>query len=134
MKTIILNNISYNLVDSPNVSADRIQATILKENHAVETIVEDAKGNEVITVKEDDEVVGVYNGYTDFMCAYLYNHDEDVVVSVEITNHDMQSQINIMHEEVVTNANAIENLDKKVDGAVETFGDKAQAADILLGN
>lgn len=134
MKTILLNNVSYKLVDSPNISADRIQATILKEDYSFEEIVENAKGNEEITVKEDDTTIGVYSGYTNFLAASLYEIKVGSVVSIELLNADMQSQINNMERVQESQGEAIEALDKKVDNAVNTLGDKAEAADILLGN
>lgn len=102
MKTVAFNTIEYNLVDDVNVQPNCFQATILKESYSIEDIVSDATSNEQITIKEDDEVIGVYPGYHTLIAASYYKNNEDDVISIELLNNDMQSQINTIAEQITS--------------------------------
>ena len=123
MLTIKFNSFEYELFDRPNVSQTHIQASIKNNDYSVDDILADVKDFETITVKADDEVIGVYEGYTNFIALTVLGE----IISVEFTNVNLETQLNSLGEEV-------EALDHKVDDAVNTLGDKAEAADILLGN
>lgn len=129
MKTVIFKTNEYEL-KSLDVISSRFSASIERGEYDIDTLLNEVETSESITVKENGETIGVYNGYTELLALSVHSDD----VSVEIINRDIQMQIDNISGEVKEQATAIENLDKKVDDAVDTFGDKAQAADILLGN
>ena len=130
MLTIKFNNTEYELFQRPNVSQTHIQASIKNNDYSVDDILADINDFETITVKADDEVIGVYEGYTNFIALSVFPD----VISVEFSNVNLEVQLNNLGETVDTQGSEIEALDKKVDDAVNTLGDKAEAADILLGN
>lgn len=129
MKTVIFKTNEYEL-KSLDVIPSRFSASIERGEYDIDTLLNEVETSESIIVKEDGETIGVYNGYTELLALSVHTDD----ISVEIINRDIQMQIDTISGEVQEQATAIENLDKKVDDAVDTFGDKAQAADILLGN
>lgn len=94
MRYIQFNEIKYNLIDHENVLASSFQATILKEDYSVEDIAEDATSAEEIKVYEDDELVATYTGYTDMRAISMYELEEGMVISIELDNHDVYSQLN----------------------------------------
>lgn len=100
MRTIKFHTTEYQLVDHENVMPSGIQATLLKEDHTVEEIAEDATGAEEIKVYEDETLVATYTGYTDMRAISMYGHEEGMVVSVELDNHDVYSQLNNMAEDI----------------------------------
>lgn len=129
MKTVIFKTNEYEL-KSVDVISSRFSASLERGKYDIDTLLNEVETSESITVKEDGEIIGVYNGYTELLALSVHTDD----ISVEIINRDIQMQIDAISGEVQKQATAIENLDKRVDDAVDTFGDKAQAADILLGN
>lgn len=131
MEIIIFNQKEYELYQKPNVSTTHFQASIKRNDYSIDDILEDISDFTIITVKEDEEVIGVYSGYTNFIALTVLNND---VISVEFANVNFQAQLDSLGETVGKQEQEIENLDKKVDNAVNTLGDKAEAADILLGN
>ena len=100
MRTIKFHTTEYQLVDHENVMPSGIQATLLKEDHTVEEIAEDATGAEEIKVYEDETLVATYTGYTDMRAISMYGHEEGMVVSVELDNHDVYEQMNNLTEQV----------------------------------
>ena len=130
MLTIKFNNTEYELFQRPNVSQTHFQASIKNNDYSVDDILADVNDFETITVKTDDEVIGVYEGYTNFIAFSVFPD----VISVEFSNVNLEVQLNNLGETVDTQGSEIEALDRKVDDAVNIFGDKAEAADILLGN
>lgn len=129
MKTVIFKTNEYEL-KSLDVISSRFSVSLERNEYDIDTLLSEIETSESITVKEDDEIIGVYNGYAELLALSVHTDD----ISVEIINKDIQMQIDAISGEVQEQATAIENLDKKVDDAVDTFGDKAQATDILLGN
>ena len=100
MRTIKFKTTEYQLVDHENVLASSFQATLLKESYTVEEIAEDTVNAEEIKVYEDEELVATYTGYTDMRAISMYGHEEGMVVSVELDNHDVYSQLNNMAEDI----------------------------------
>ena len=100
MRTIKFKTTEYQLVDHENVLASSFQATLLKESYTVEEIAEDTVHAEEIKVYEDEELVATYTGYTDMRAISMYGHEEGMVVSVELDNHDVYSQLNNMAEDI----------------------------------
>ena len=129
MKTVIFKTNEYEL-KSVDVISSRFSASLERGKYDIDSLLNEVETSESITVKENGETIGVYNGYTELLALSVHADD----ISVEIINRDIQMQIDAISGEGQKQATAIENLDKRVDDAVDTFGDKAQAADILLGN
>ena len=102
MRTVKFKTTEYQLVDHENVLASSFQATILKESYSVEDIAEEATGAEEIKVYEDETLVATYTGYTDIRAVSMYGHEEGMIVSVELDNHDIYSQVNTLSEQVST--------------------------------
>lgn len=100
MRTIKFKTTEYQLVDHENVMPSGIQATLLKEDHTVEEIAEDASGAEEIKVYEDETLVATYTGYTDLRNVSMYYNNDVLVVSVEVDNHDVYAQMNNLTEQV----------------------------------
>lgn len=114
-----------------NVMPDHFQATVKKEEHTIDEIIEDAVGNDVITTYDDEgELMGTYNGYKDLIAVCTmdgYN------VSVELKNTSMQEQINALMatqssqgnrlEQVADVANDLVNSQATQDLAIEDLGE-----------
>lgn len=126
---------SYELASQENVSASRLQATILKDDHTVENILGELEGTTTATVTEDDEVVAVYNGYTDVLAVtVMTNQLIDIstdtyadTVSIELLNADMQSQIDSLqsvqaaHSDAIeANYNAIASINDEIDNKLDS--------------
>ena len=83
----------FNLVDDVNQTSSRFQATILKEDSAFETILDEIKGSTEISIYNDDEELEkVYSGFTTIV-AIVY-HSENDSFSIEMSNSDLEAQIN----------------------------------------
>lgn len=128
MKILIFKTNEYQLV-SLDVISSRFSASLVRGEYDIDTLLNEVETSESITVKEDGETIGVYNGYTELLALSVHTDD----ISVEIINTDIQMQIDTLNGVVQEQSEVIESLDKKIDNAVDTLGDKAQAADILLG-
>ena len=100
MRTLKFNSIEYRLVDHENVMPSEFQATIFKEDYSMEDIAEDAQNNEEIKIYDDDVLVATYTGYTDMRAISMYAHDSDMVVSIELDNHDVYSMLNDMAQDI----------------------------------
>ena len=100
MRYIQFNDIKYSLVDHENVLAASFQATLLKEDYSVEDIAEDATSAEEIKIYEDDDLVATYIGYTDMRAISMYENEKEMVVSVELDNQDVYSQLNNLAQEI----------------------------------
>lgn len=92
MRYIILNNHLYELVSIPNQTISTLQFNVAKGDSTFDQIIIDADGNQIIDIYEDEEKVATYTGYATFFCASYIK--EQGTVSIELSNRDMQSQIN----------------------------------------
>lgn len=91
----------YNLISTPNVMPTHFQATFEKGENTFDSIVTDTLNNDEITVYNDeDEVSGIYTGYTKRIALYVLDGNESV--SVEFENENIQSQIDALVESVST--------------------------------
>ena len=117
MRKIRLNNKLYELVNEPNRSASNLQFNVDKGLNTFDQIIEDADGNDIIEIYEDDEKVATYTGYAAFFCA-SYVKDQGTV-SIELLNSDMQSQINSIDETLGGVSESLQNQSELVDGLRE---------------
>lgn len=122
MNKIQFSTTKYDLVSPINRSSSDFQATIVKGDHTIDSIVNEAVASDVIKVYEDDVVVATYDGYTTFKAASTYVIDDEQVVSVEMLCTDMQTQINNMNSDITdihqtqeTQAQVIGNLSSSID-------------------
>lgn len=88
MKKIYLKSQFYELIDSPNVTASHLQASIKKE-YSIDELLADLEDTATITIKENDETIAVYNGYSKMLAVCVYADS----ISVELINEDIQMQI-----------------------------------------
>lgn len=98
---IKFNSTLYDLVEMPNIQSDRFQATIYKGNYSLDTILNDIQESETIQVLNGEEIVGIYTGYS-FLIALssYYSSSGTVLVSIELSNNNTQSQIERLTNEV----------------------------------
>lgn len=138
MKTILFGSAKYDLVDNVNVHGTRFQATIYKGEQSVEQIAANTVGvSEIKVYDEEQSLLGVYNGYTERVAISLYQVDGHDVVSIELENGDVASQVANLSETVELQAGAIESIADKTaslsesqtvqDGAIEALADTVAA-------
>lgn len=146
MLQIMFDSTTFDLASTINVNIARLQATILKGESTVESIVDAAEDVDVIKVLEDGEVIGVYNGYKTLL-ATVYHRNEIVdgegtradTVSVELLNNDFQAQIINLSDAVngvqsaqAAQASAISSLGNEVSTLEETVDGKVSSD--VIGN
>lgn len=102
MRTIKFHTTEYQLVDHENVLASSFQATLLKESYTIESIIEDITNTEEIKIYENEEIVAIYTGYTIMRAISIYMNENDIVISVELDNYDVYSQLNNITEALST--------------------------------
>jgi hypothetical protein len=128
MKTIVFGKNEYDLV-SIDADSQKLCAVVQKENHTMDSIIKAVDGVESIVVYEDGEQIAVYNGYSKLFVAYYLKEND--TVSVELSNTDIESQINNLSDSV-TELNAVvdglEDSQATQDLAIE---DLAEAIDEL---
>lgn len=107
MRKIRLNNRLYELVNEPNRSASNLQFNVVKGENTFESIIDNADGNDIIDVYEDDEKVGTYKGYSElFVASYVKGNDS---ISIELINNDIIQQIEDLNI-------SIDELDEDIEG------------------
>lgn len=109
MKTIKLNTNIYELVNLPNVSASRFQASLIREGISIDDLLADIESVESIQVLEDDELIAQYNRYTKLVAISIH---EDTI-SVELENIDIQSQIDALSATISSLEATIKSLKKE---------------------
>lgn len=132
MKQIKFNSAVFNLVGDINIDASRLQATIYKGNYTVDQIADSTKDCNIIQVLNDGKIDGQYTGYT-APVAYSLNYEVPSgvpIVSIELANEDISSQINALSSqvssqaEVVTGiAKSITRIDDAIDGLASIIGE-----------
>lgn len=131
MKQIKFNSTLFDLVSDINVDMTRLQATIYKGDRTVDSIANSTKDCSIIQVIEDKKILGQYAGYT-VPVAYSLNYLEsgEAIVSIELKNFDVTSQINELKGQISSQANvvtgiadSITRLDEAIDGLATIIGD-----------
>jgi hypothetical protein len=160
MKQIRFDSTVFDLVSNPNISIDRLQATILKGENTVESIANAATNAETIAILEDGEVIGLYNDYN-ILIATVLRKDQEIdfegttadTVSVELRSNDIAVQIetldsNLGRVESRQNSQGAQisnlgvevskKLDSSVVGDAETIGSpsskKYEIGDTFMGS
>ena len=110
------------LVNDLNVDLTRLQATIYPSNYTMEQIVVSTKDCNIIKVLDEGKIVGQYTGYTQPL-AYTMNYidSETPVISIELGNADVITQLNSLNEQISAQAetiNALSTVVSDVDDAV----------------
>ena len=113
---IKFHNTKYELLDNPNLSVSRFQATIAKGGNTFDSILADTFNIENIIILDGEEVKAVYSGYNKRIAISIY---EDDSVSIELENNDIQSQIDAISADVT----AIQNAQETTDAAIAELGD-----------
>lgn len=111
----------YELLDNPNISSSRFQATIIKGDNSFDSIIADTVDVENITVYDGEEVKAIYSGYDKRIAISIQTDDS---ISIELENSDIQSQIDIISANLITQQSQIENISDSVDelnNTVETI-------------
>lgn len=109
MKTVIFKTKEYQLL-SFDVISSRFSASLVRGEYDVDTLLNEVETSESITVKEDGETIGVYNGYTELLA--LSVHAEDI--SVEIINRDIQMQIDAISQAQTEQGQEIDSLENNI--------------------
>lgn len=109
---IKFHNTKYELLDNPNISASRFQATIIKGGNSFDSIINDTVDADEIVIIENDEIIGVYNGYTKRIAISIYQDD---TISVELDNTDIQAQIDTLTESFLTQQTSIDKINDSLD-------------------
>ena len=142
MRYIKVNSTSFKLASNENVSASRLQATILKEANTVEAIAAAFDGSSKIDILEDSEVVATYNGYSSVLGVVLrkdqtVDHSGTVAdtVSVELLNVDLQAQLDALDAKVKrvesTQASQAATI-STIDSAVTDLGESQTDQDLAI--
>lgn len=131
MKQIKFNSTAFDLVGDVNVDTTRLQATVYKGELSVDEIARSTKDCNIIQVVEDKKILGQYSGYTKPI-AYSLNYlpSGEAVVSIELENQDITSQINALKEQISSQADvvtgisgSITRLDEAIDGLATIIGE-----------
>lgn len=89
----------YSLVSDPYVYGTRFHVTFEKGENSFDNIITDTLDAETITVYGlDDEVTGIYTGFTTRIALYVLSGNEQV--SLELLNTDIESKINALTQSV----------------------------------
>ncbi len=113
---IKFDNTTYDLKDAINVNATWLQATIIKGNHTMESIIDTVTHADTIKVYDGETLIGQYTGYTNPIAFSLY----DDVVSIELLNADYGTALNNLQATVGTHDEAIASIDAGItDLAIE---------------
>ena len=128
MKSIKFGSVVFNLVDTVNVDTTRLQATIYPGNYTMEQIVASTKDCNNIQIVDEGKILGQYAGYT-VPVAYALNYmnsEDTPIVSIELANLDILSQINTLTNQVSEQATTVSALSSSVsdiDSAVQAIAD-----------
>ena len=105
---------SYNLLYTPNIMTTHFQAMFEKGENTFDSIVEDTLDTDEITVYNDeDEVSGVYTGYTKRIALYVLDGNESI--SVEFENSAIQAQIDALTASITAQKTEIDSLSASVE-------------------
>lgn len=100
MQTIVFHEKSYEIANMPNILADRFQINLKKGSSTMDEILKDVDGAELIKIYDDEQLIATYTNYKKFFAMTVIQNmnenvmDEDLVISIELTNTSMQEQIN----------------------------------------
>ena len=128
MKSIKFGSVVFNLVDTVNIDTTRLQATIYPGNYTMEQIASATRDCNSIQIVDEGKIIGQYAGYT-VPVAYTLNYmntEDTPVVSIELANLDILSQINTLTDQISEQANAVTALSSSVndiDGAVQAIAE-----------
>lgn len=134
MKTIKLNEITYELVHNVIKDSTRIRFAIPKGGYTLSQIAPTVTGVNEILVLDSDEVVAIYTGYTNPVSLNVYNDyplSGDVrgsVISVELENVNFQSQIDAISAMQATQGAEIADIEKSVDA----LSDSQETQDLAI--
>lgn len=111
---IKFHKITYNLVGEPNTMPTRFQATFEKGDYSFDFIITDTLNTDEITVYNDeDEVSGIYTGYSSRIALYVLADNNHV--SVELENANIQAQIDALTASVSAQQTEIDSLSDSVE-------------------
>lgn len=116
------HDVKYDLTSRPNIFSTRFQCMIEKGDHSYNDIISDTANVENIVVYDDeDEVEGVYSGYSTRVAFTIMDN-----ISIEFENTDIIGQVNSLASSVTTQAAQIaelEDTNETQDGAIEDLAE-----------
>lgn len=116
---IKFHDIVYNLIGEPNVMSTHFQAMIEKGDNTFDAIAEDTlTPDDIILYNDEDEVSGVYTGFTKRVALYVLEGNNSV--SVEFENDYIQSRIDALTSQLNNQETAIADLGEMVSSESET--------------
>ncbi len=95
------HEIIFNVEGTPNITATRIQSNVEKGEHTLDDILSEVKASDEITFyNDDDEISGVYSGYSKPIAISIVFDDGKATISVEIENENIMSQIEALTKRI----------------------------------
>lgn len=79
---IVFDSVEYELKDSINVAADRLQASLVRGDISVDELLLELNDIEKVIIKDDEKILKTYKKYTKPLAVAIY----DDVISVELLN------------------------------------------------
>lgn len=133
MKTIKFKTTQFELASDVNASPSHFQASIVKGDTSVDSVIAEAGDSTSITISEDGETVAVYNGYSTLFVVNYTKGSE--IISVEMLNEDFQAQIDAISASVSDVASAQSTQDAAINdlaGSVSELTDSQQTQDAAI--
>lgn len=123
----------YDLISLPNAMSTHFQATFEKGENTFDSIVTDTLDIDEITVYNDeDEVSGIYTGYTKRIALYVLDGNESI--SVEFENADIMAQIDALTQQTASLDAGVSELAENVATLNETQESQDAAIEELAEN
>lgn len=95
------NEILFDVISVPSISSLRVQANIEKADYTLDKILSEVKASEEMVFYDDnDEITAVYSGYTSPVAVCVMFNDGVEVVSVEMENENIESQIETLTKRI----------------------------------
>ena len=95
----------YDLIERPNNYQTRFQCQIEKGDHTYDSIIADTVSPEEITVYDDeDEVVGIYTGFTNRIAITIMDN-----INLEFENANIEAQLNSFATSVEASISSLES-------------------------
>lgn len=108
----------YDILGVINITSTHFQTSFKKGNNTFDFIINDTLNTNEITIYNDEnEIQGIYTGYTSRIALYIL--DDNETISVEFANKDIQSLIDSLTATVTTQEVAIEDLGEATNALAE---------------
>lgn len=136
MKYVIFSTIAFAVDFEPNVTASRFFVIINKEDYTVEQILDEIHNSESITIMEDEEVVGIYNGYNNLVSVTITPRmGGNFTAEISLEKGSIEEQINSLTDSVSNLSAQMEELTPYTETKKAYYGEKEKTFyDVPEGN